>query len=307
MAEALDAARRRGVLLVVEFYAPWSTQSRWAHTEMIGKSDALRRGEFLLTAVQTTTPQGARTAAGYGVVEYPAVWVMNSMGAVVDRIDRTMDSTDFAARLAQIRLASDGRSTLALRQIYSVALQGDPKRLDAMVEEYLSTHPVDPRAVMDLFTSKAINTYGSAAYRYMIQCREAFDSVWVEERVRDLSIEALLPMLSGAERYDSAFASGVVRGAEGYACRPLVAGATELAALRARGDAVGFILRLESLADAVPEAYRLPLALSVEWIDPKKIERSMRRAATRTVERLAGNSHSEAKNAAVEALVEKFL
>lgn len=307
--EAVDAARRRGKPLIVEFYAPWNYKSQWARTEMIGKSDAIRRGEFLLTAVETTTPQGAKIAAGYGVVEYPSILVMNAIGAVVDRIDRTMDSTDFAARIAQIQLASDGQSTLALRRIYTVAMQGETRRedLNIMVDNYLSSHAVDPAAVMDLFTSKAINYYGSAAWRYMTACRAEFDSVWVEDRVRDLLFEALLPTISGAKAYDSLFLDEVARGAKGYTCAPLIEGVVRLASLRAADDPLSFVFELELLVDRIPRAYALPVALSVEWIDPKRIERSARRIAARAVERLAGNSMSEAKNAAIDALVGKFL
>lgn len=307
--QALEVARQREKLLIVEFYAPWSNKSQWARTEMIGRNEAIRRGEFLLAAVETTTPQGAKIAAGYGVIDYPAILVMNAIGAVVDRIDRTMDSTDFAARIAQIQLASDGQSTLALRQIYTVAMQGASRKeeLDRLVEHYLSTHSIDPSAVMDLFTSKAINTYGSAAWRYMTACRSEFDSVWIEDRVRDLLFEALLPTLSGTEPYDSIAVLGVAREAQNYACKPLIEGVANLLALRAAKDELGFVLELDALVDRIPRAYALPVALSAEWIDPKRIERSARRTAARAVERLAGNSMSEAKNVAVEALCARFL
>lgn len=309
--QALEEAARKGKLLLVEFYAPWSYKSRWAHDNMMNNSELL--SEFIIFSQETASVDGAALANAYEVYEYPNILIFNKNGNVLDRIDRTMEPEDFETRLSQVLLATDGRSTLQLRQIYMAATKDDEQsriELNVMVNSYLYAfykRKLDVTTIMDIFTSTSINYYGSEAFRFMTNNREMFDSVFVEDRTRDLLLDVLLGFVTGTNVYDELKIKEIVDFSETFACATMVNKMAQLAKMRHEVDAVGYVQTLDSAVDMMLPQYQYPLILSLDFIDPATLDKSMRRVAARTIEKLVEENTSDAKNLVIGTLLDKFL
>lgn len=309
--QALEEAARTGKLLLVEFYAPWSYKSRWAHDNMMKNSELL--SEFVVFSQETASVEGAALANAYEVYDYPNILVFSKNGNVLDRIDRTMEPEDFTTRLSQVLLATDGRSTLQLRQIYMAATKdGEQSRteLNQMVNSYLSSfqdRKLDISTIMDIFTSTSINYYGSAAFCFMTDNRELFDSVFVEDRTRDLLLDILLGFVTGTNVYDGLKIKEIVDFSERFACATMVSKMAQLARMRHELDAVGYVQMLDGAVDMMPTQYQYPLILSLDFIEPTTLDKSIRRVAVRTIEKLVEENTSEAKNMVIASLLNKFL
>lgn len=306
--EALDAASRSDKLLLVEFYAPWSYKSRWARDNMMSDSELL--SEFVVYSVETSSKEGAELAATYEVFDYPNILIFNKNGAVLDRISRTMDSLDFAAHLSQTLLATDGRSTIQLRRIYMAATQDDLKQMNRLVDSYLSSfdgRSLDVAAVMDLFTSSAINYYQSSAFNYMIANQSLFDSVFVNQRVESLLTEALIPYVSGIERFDSTKVADIILTSESFPCHSIIVSLARLAEFREQTDQVGFIQLLDNIVDKITLQYQYPLIMSLDFIAATQLDKSIKKNALRIIDRFASTNTSAAKNVVIESLRVKFL
>lgn len=309
--QALEEAARKGKLLLVEFYAPWSYKSRWAHDNMMNNSELL--SEFIIFSQETASVDGATLANAYEVYEYPNILIFNKNGNVLDRIDRTMEPEDFTTRLSQVLLATDGRSTLQLRQIYMAATKDDEQsrvELNRMVNSYLDTfykRKLDVTTIMDIFTSTSINYYGSAAFCFMTDNRDLFDSVFVEDRTRDLLLDVLLGFVTGTNIYDELKIKEIADFSETFACEAMVGKMAQLARMRHDIDAVGYLQTLDSAVDMMPSQYQYPLILSLDFIDPATLDKTMRRVAARTIEKLVEENTSDAKNVVIGTLLDKFL
>lgn len=306
--EALDAASRSDKLLLVEFYAPWSYKSRWARDNMMNDTELLRN--FVVYSVETTSAQGASLAATYEVFDYPNILIFNKNGAVLDRISRTMDSADFTAHLSQTLLATDGHSTIQLRRIYMAATEGDTKELNILVDSYLDSfkgRELDITAVMDLFTSSAINYYGSSAFKYMIDNQSRFDSVFVNQRVSSLLTEALIPYISGVNEFDPMVVDHIILTSKNFECHSLITKLAKLSEFRAQNDQIGFIQLLDNMTDQIPTQHQYPLIMSLDFIDASRLDGSIKKITLRIVEKFASTNTSEAKNVVIESLRVKFL
>lgn len=305
--EALDAALHSSRLLLVEFYAPWSYKSRWAHDNMM--NDSLLSRDFVLFSVETTSVEGAQLATTYEVFDYPNILVFNKNGSVIDRIDRTMERLDFRTRLSQMILATDGRSTLQLRQIYMAASDGDKDKLNSLVTKYLASfqgRKLDVSAVMGLFTSTSINYYGSAAFDYMIAHRQAFDSTFLDTKVRELLMESMLGYIAGNDEVSEQEISRVVAISADFSCNDIIAKLARLWRARHNKDAISFIQLLDNIADGLLIKHLYPLVMSLDFVDASTLDKSARKTASRVVEKVASANTSTAKNVVLESLIEKF-
>lgn len=305
--EALSEASRTGKLLLVEFYAQWNYKSRWMRENTISKSDLT---DFIVVAVDVKTKDGAALAQTYEVVEYPNILIFSNAGNVLDRIDKPLTKEDFEARAAQAILAMDGHSTIKLRQIYLAVQKGDKPTMNQLVHDYLHSFDrtrIKVDAFMDLFTSKEINYYGSASFDYMYSHPELFDTLFFEDRMTELFIEATLPYISGTEPYDSIVVAKIAADASPRQCAALVKQFVQLSALRHEHQYVDYMQLIDILLIKVDPQYQYPLLLSLDFIDTSKIDKAFKRLATRNLEAFAAGNESLSKNIVIQSLLSKFL
>lgn len=306
--QALDHASRNGKLLLVEFYAEWSYKSRWMRENTIFKSDL--DGNFIVVAVETTSVEGAKLARAYEVKDYPNLLIFDGNGGVIDRIDRTMTVDDFTTRLSQARLSVDGYSALQLRQIFTAASNGKHEEMNSLVDRYFRSfggRKIDVHALSDIFSSKSINYYGSVAFYYMISHREQFDTTFIKERVRDLTIEALIPYVAGTQPFDSVEIDGIVKLSSEFDVLELVQNIANLASLRNENQGAKFIYALDQIITKVAIEYQYSLILALDFIDPTQIDRSGKRTVNRMLDYFTSNSPSETKNVVIQSLIDKFM
>lgn len=306
--QALDHASRNGKLLLVEFHADWNYKSRWMRENTILKSDL--DDHFVVVAVETTSVDGAKLARMYEVKDYPNLLIFDKNGGVIDRIDRTMTLEDFTTRLSQVRLSVDGYSALQLRKIFTAASNGDNEETNALVQRYfnsLGARKIDVHALSDLFSSKSINYYGSVAFDYMITHREQFDTTFVKERVRDLSVEALIPYVAGTEPFDSIEISRIVKLSHEFGNVELIQEIANLAMFRNMNQAAKFIHSLDLVIKMVATEYQYPLILSLDFVDANLIDRSVKRIVNRMLEYFTSNTPYDTKNVVIQSLIDKFM
>ncbi len=210
---ALAEAKRTNRLLLVEFYAPWSRASRWAHERILPDSSVRRMLDerFLLVVVDTQTPEGASLAATYQVTDYPSIVFFDSNGTVLAKIGKGIDRDGFRYQLETLLLASGSRSGWRMDQAFAAAESGDVETADHYARLFLTSEP-PPKlinsATWPLFENSLITRYGSPSFNYLVDHRAAFEAAMGADRVDRLlgqKIEnALIKQVVGTEACDTA-------------------------------------------------------------------------------------------------------
>lgn len=312
--EALEFAGKQQKLLMVEFYAPWNSKSRWMAENVIARKDvySVIDESFVLVRVDTKTKDGATLALQYEVSDYPSIVVFNVSGTVIDKIDKTLDRQDFLTRLSQIQLENDGRSGWELRKIFSAAQNNDRLQADKLTKDYLlKGNPallISP-VHMELFTNSAITFYGSAAFEYLKANRadfnRAFTQIVVNDLIHKVCLDAIFPYAVGAYEYDSIFVSQFVDSlnivSQPFVCKQLAS----LARYRASLDLDGYISTVNSLMNSIDDERLSRLILSLEIVVTNGTI-DQKHAARQIVEKFGRSTNSLPELQQIDALTKKL-
>lgn len=210
--EALAVAQKDHKMLLVEFYAPWNYKSRWSHDNIIAKKNIYQKLDktFIIVMVDTQTSDGANLASQYEVRDYPTFVLFNQNGNVVDKIDITLDETDFITRINQVMLENDGKSSLQLRRIFVAAQQNDPTTANKLASDFIkskSKEEIISPVFWDLFSNSIICNYESQPFQFLLDNRTTFDSVFskhtVEDKINDIITTQAMQYAVGTLDYDS--------------------------------------------------------------------------------------------------------
>ncbi len=295
--EGLRQAQVQRKMLLVEFYAPWSTASRWTSEHVIGHPD-LRQflsENFVVVRVETDTPDGASLAADYQVTNYPAVVIFTYDGNVIDKTTESFDREDFSKYLLGIVLSSRRSSTL-LGNLLGATEYGPG--YDDMLEEYSMRYLTSelPEVIATpvswpLFENQAITHFYTPAFDYLIAhidlMRENIGRRKVDELIRMRLYEGAMPEVVGAAEYSApTFESiGLIARKLNLPDSLVYREMEHTARARAEGNYSRFVTGIGILVDVVPEHLVFPLALSLNAVagDPDK---SIRSAAVKIIDRI---------------------
>lgn len=222
--EALNSAQSSGKMLIVEFYAPWSYKSGWAHKNVVGNGrvrDFLKKS-YILAMVDTQSESGANLALQYQVRDYPAFVIFNQNGNVVDKIETSLDADCFIQRLGQVILENDGSSALEIKRIYNQAEAGNYAEADRLAMKYFNRvgmqKAISP-LFWELFSNIGVCFWGSSTFSYVIDNREKFNEVFGVNEVNRLIAKIL-----NIEAMKYAIGTGVYTDREVETMKKLAAG-----------------------------------------------------------------------------------
>lgn len=313
---ALAEARRQRKMLLVEFYADWNHRSRWMADRVLNDSVVreLIERHFVAVRVPTGTTEGAELARLYQVTGYPTIVIFNANGDVIDKIDTTLDAEDFEQRIQAILMTVQGAGTWRLRVVYAAAERADPEATDLAVAQFLAgqmPQDVANGVVWPMFENSVVMRYGSTAFDYLVEHVELFRHEIAPEPVDEALAEALqksmLPYAVGSLPYDSAAVDKMARMADtlGLASALMLRSMADVARLRGDERLSLFVARLGLLLDLVPEAYLVPLALSLEVVAQRGSNLD-KQNASEILKQVAGSLRSPADNAMIERLYDRL-
>lgn len=313
---ALAEAKRQRKLLLVEFYADWSHRSRWMSEHVLGDSSVRKLIErhFVAVQVPTGTPDGADLAELYQVTGYPAIVIFNASGDVLDKIDTTLDAEDFEQRIRAILMAMQGAEAWKLRIVYAAAERSDAAATDAAVEQFLDgqlPQDVANSVVWPMFENSTVMRCGSTAFDYLVSHVELFRKEIGRETVDAVLTETLfqsmLPYVVGSLPYRAETVAEMVHTAERIGLSSVLAlqSMADVAVLRGGDDLSLFVARLGLLLDMLPEAYLLPLAVSLDIV-AERGSRDAKAAAAKIVNRVQITLQSPSNTAMLERLGERL-
>ena len=314
--EALDRAREKDKLLMVEFYADWNYKSKWMNTRILADSaiSAVLDRDYIVVQVDTRTTDGAQLAVMYQVSDYPSIVVFNSSGQPLDKIDQTLDRQDFLTRLDQISMSVSGSSGWRLKGIFSASENGDTELADRLALDYLASRR--PEDIIDhnhwrMFTDNYITFYGSATFEFLMsylpQFMETIGEIEVSDRATELFTDKIIPHAVGTQEYDSVAVKELSDNVSSAGIRQQEAllQMLSLAAIRHEGNAALFTDIVGILLDKVNENSVFSLLLSLEYV-VENGSRDQRQKAARIVNRFRPIFSSNSQRVTLDDLYDRL-
>lgn len=292
--EALAHAQSSGRMLMVEFYAPWNSRSRWMNEKTLGNEQVGRFVDehFVCVKIDTQSPKGALLAQDYQVTTYPTIVVFDDRGNVLDKIEVTLDAEDFESRLLSVIMAADGNGGWQLRMSFASVESGDIPQAEKSAAEYIDSHQrgeIINSVVWPIFSNNSVTRYGSYTFNYMIDNIEAMRTELgreqVDPQIEEKLLNAMLPYTLGTVPYDSATISDIInisRRTGPEVLTPNLEAMARLAELRRSGEILPLINQTSYLIDHLPEDMALPLTLGLDIVCDRGTK-SERNAAARIV------------------------
>lgn len=310
--QAFNQAQKQKKLLLAEFYAPWNYKSRWMNQNVLSDSTIIQqiKDGYILVQVDTQQKDGAALATQYQVTNYPNIVVFNTDGNVIDKIDQTLDKEDFAARLDAIKMTLDGSSSWQISQIFNAAQAGDRDKTDRLVLNYFSTLPLErltSRTLWNMFTSRAVTHYYSAAFDYLLQNRAAFESVHGTQEVNKILelafSDAIMPFITATEAIDTVYFADIEKIALQYT--PQLSDLLQLIKAKNSGNVEQFMILFSAVINRLDREYEFRLAMALDFV-AQNGDKEQKRAALKILQRVINNTSSSSQVQLLRNLKEKF-
>lgn len=254
--QALSLAKRSNRYLIVEFYAPWSHQSRWNNENTMANSGVknLLSDRFIVIQANVQTDQGARLALDYQVTTYPNMVIFDPWGNAILRIDKNLEAQDLIALLNQTTAGSSmDQLSITVRQIILAAHKYGPS--EPTIEQ-TTTDYLDKLSVIEalsstnweLFDNSLTMYYNSPSYRYLIKNLPKATTIAGKGKINEALKSALMPtsiaQAIGSQPYDSVAINQI----DSLAIEPLVPWIT-LAKARHKSDLDTYMWQVEQMVD----------------------------------------------------------
>jgi thioredoxin-like negative regulator of GroEL len=166
---SLQAAKKSGRLVLVDFYTGWSDQCKRMHRETYADPRVVRKAKEFVTVQLDGEKEGRQLARKYGVRGYPETLYLDAAGKLVGRIpgyrpaDQFLDdmmralraAKDFPAFAERIKKDKlDVEALAGLARIY--AFRGDGSAANSMLERAEKSDPENAQG----FLAGAMNAVG---------------------------------------------------------------------------------------------------------------------------------------------------
>lgn len=312
--EALTEAQRTHKMLIVEFYAPWNYKSRWTNQNIIPhpEIDKVIKEFFIISQVDTKTKDGAALALQYEITDYPAIVIFDVKGSVIDKITQTLDRTDFNSRLTQAMLENDGKSGWELRQIFSVAGQGQKEKASLMAMEYIDRIGKEQALLpvhWELWSNSAITYYGSSTLEYINKNRTYFDTAYsrvkMDELINNTYTDVIFPLAIGIYPYDSLYIEQFKQATDSLPHSYTYQHLAQLSEQRAKKQIDKYIKTLEAVVNYVNEELVTRLILSLDLVVTNGTA-PQKQAARHIVEKYGRNTTSPSEIELISALTTRL-
>lgn len=314
--QALEMAQREHKMLVVEFYAPWNYKSRWSHQNVMARKRVYKELEkrFVLVLVDTQTSEGANLASQYEVRDYPTFVLFNQNGNVIDKIETTLDETDFIKRINQVIVENDGKTALQLRRIFVAAKENDLGMANKLATQFIKErdreHIISP-LYWDLFSNSIICNYDSYAFRFMLDNRAIFDTVFtkyvVEDKIDDIINTQVMRYAVGTLGYDSVKLAKISQDAEHLSRdrQEVVALLSSLSVYREKKDVDMYIETASRLLRRLEQELMYQIVSSLEFV-VRNGTKDQKRNARHLVERYGQSQFSAMQLGLINSLIERL-
>ncbi len=310
--KVLEDIRGTDKTLILELYAPWSHKSRWMHAELLRSQCLMDNDGYVVVSVDTGGEEGARLVQAYGVTDYPAIIVFNSSGDALSMMAGAMVAADFCSYLVGIRLQVDRVAVGEMSRIYGMVGKVEWGVLQRNVAEYLRQQPKEYLVLeehFELFASPDITKYGTPAYCFLLEnwCDFAVPSA-AQEQIKRCVYELLIPMVTGVEEGSEVVLAEVAQDSILNEIMPEINEIIELINLRNENNARGYIHKLHSILDFLPQKYEYQVVTSLDFTATllTQSDRESKRLARKILENLQQNTPSSAKNMMITEILDKF-
>ena len=209
--QALQIAQQKQKFLLVEFHAPWNYKSQWQN-KILNQDSVLYQyvnENFVAFKFDTQTKNGANFATQYSVTDYPAIFIFNTNGDVINRLAKAYDTKDLIELLSQTQLAKQGAYMWKINQIETQLKQQQiPKaqQLTNLLVKDLQTQIIATQ-YWETISNTTLNYYMSPAFQLITAnlklANDTFGQIEVESLLTEIINDEISSMLSNPKSFDS--------------------------------------------------------------------------------------------------------